>query len=231
MMKSRTTTCGQVAPVAPKRHVWMPVKQVALAGALGLLAAAGLSPDAARAQDTGGDGTLFGSMLKGLGIGGENNIEYRERPPLVVPPTRDLPPPQAASAARNPNWPVDPKTGDVPKKGNQVRDLDRLPVPQRPAVPSVAIATPATPSAGGPDQTPAPPPSEPGFFGKLFSSSDVPANAVIPVPTRKTLTEPPLDYESPSTTQPYAAGPATPAKTTPESALQAGQTAPRPGGM
>lgn len=231
MMESRTMRCDQVAPTAPKRQVWVPIKQVALAGALGLLAAAGLSPDAARAQDTSGDGTLFGSMLKGLGIGGENNIEYRDRPPLVVPATRDLPPPQPAGTARNPNWPVDPKTGDVPRKGNQVRDLDRLPVPQRPAVPSVAIAGPANPSASGPDQTPAPPPSEPGFFGKLFSSSDVPANAVIPVPTRKALTEPPLDYQSPSTTQPYAAGTATPEKTTPESALQAGQTAPRPGGM
>jgi len=239
MMKSRMMTCDQLAPVAPKqvckpackpvcKPAWMPIKQLALAGALGLLAAASLSPNVARAQESSGDGTLFGSMLKGLGIGGENNIEYRERPPLVVPATRDLPPPQPAGAARNPNWPVDPKTADVPRKGNQVRDLDRLPVPQRPAAPSVAVATPTT----GPDGTPAPPPPEPGIFSKLFSSTDVPANAVIPVPTRKNLTEPPLDYESPSTAQAYGgAAPAAPAKMTPESALQAGQPASRPGGM
>jgi hypothetical protein len=228
MMESRMMICDQGAPEAPKQHVWRLIKQVALAGAL-MLATAGLTPNVARAQDSGGDGTLFGSMLKGLGIGGENNIEYRERPPLVVPATRDLPPPQPAGAARNPNWPVDPKAADAqPRKGSQVRDLDRLPVPQRPAVPSVALTTPAT----GPDGTPAPPPSEPGFFGKLFSSTDVPANAVIPVPTRKVLTEPPLDYESPSTAQPYGgAAPAAPAKTTPESALQIGQPAPRPGGL
>jgi len=237
MVKSRMMTCDQVAPVASKqvgkpvcKAISIPIKQLALAGALGLLAAASLPPDVARAQDTSGDGTLLGSMLKGLGIGGENNIEYRERPPLVVPPTRDLPPPQPAGAARNPNWPVDPKTADVPRKGNQVRDLDRLPVPQRPAVPAVAVATPTNPS---PDGTPAPsPPPEPGFFGKLFSSTDVPPNAIIPVPTRKNLTEPPLDYESPSTAQAYGgAAPAAPAKTTPESALQAGQPASRPGGM
>jgi hypothetical protein len=233
MMGSRMMKCDQAAPGAPEQQVWTPFKAIALAGALGLLAAAGLSPDVARAQESSGDGTLFGSVLKGLGIGGENNIEYRERPPLVVPATRDLPPPQPAGTARNPNWPVDPKSADLQqRKGSQVRDLDRLPVPQRPATPNVAIATPTNPSATGPDGTPAPPPSEPGFFGKLFSGSDVPANAVISVPTRKALTQPPLGYESPSTSQPYGeAPPAAPAKTTPESALQAGQPAPRPGGL
>jgi hypothetical protein len=232
MMESRMMKYDPATPVAGKQNCkrnWLPIKQVALAGALGLLAAAGLSPNVARAQETSGDGTLFGSMLKGLGIGGENNIEYHERPPLVVPPTRELPPPQPAGTARNPNWPVDPKSADAqPRKGSQVRDLDRLPVPQRPVAPSVAVT--AAPG-NGPDGTPVAP-SEPGLFGKLFSSTDMPANAVIPVPTRKNLTQPPLDYESPSTAQPYGgAAPAAPAKTTPESALQAGQPAPRPGGL
>jgi hypothetical protein len=209
-----------------------PIKQIVWAGALGLIALASLPPGGARAQDSSGDGTLFGSVLKSLGLGGENNIEYHERPPLVVPPGRDLPPPQAPSAARNPNWPVEPKAAVPTKKGTQVRDLDRLPVPQRPAVPSVAVTnTPNGPSgAATPASTP---PSQPGLFDKLFSSSDMPATgAVIPVPTRKSLTEPPLDYEAPSVGQPYGgATPAAPAKTTPESALQAGQTAPRPGGL
>jgi hypothetical protein len=208
-----------------------PIKQIVLGCALGSIALAGLSAGVARAQDSGGDGGIFGSVLKSLGIGGENNIEYRERPPLVVPPTRDLPPPQAPGSARNPNWPVDPKSADVQKKGNQVRDLDRLPVPQRPAAPSVAVSNP--PSASGSDSVAVTPPSEPGLFGKLFSSSEMPAGgAVIPVPTRKSLTEPPLDYEAPSTGQPYGgATPSAPQKATPESALQAGQTAPRPGGL
>jgi hypothetical protein len=233
MMKSRMMKCDQAAPGAPKQHVWMPIKQVALAGAL-VLAAAGVSPNVARAEDS-GDGTLFGSVLKGLGIGGENNIEYHERPPLVVPATRDLPPPQPGGAARNPNWPVDPKSADLQqRKGSQVRDLDRLAVPQRPAAPSFAVGTPANPAATGPDTTAAapPPPTEPSLFRRMFGSTEMPANAVIPVPTRKALTEPPLDYESPSTSQPYGeAPPAAPAKVTPESALQAGQPAARPGGM
>jgi hypothetical protein len=230
MAKSRMMKSDWAAPAT----AWgKPIKQIVWAGALGLIALAGLPAGSARAQDTSGDSTLLGSIVKSLGLGGENNIEYRERPPLVVPQGRDLPPPQAPGTARSPNWPVDPKSADAqPKKGTQIRDLDRLATPQRPAVPSVAV--PGQPTAAGGAAAPAsPPPSQPGLFDKLFSNNDMPATgAVIPVPTRKALTQPPLDYEAPSTAQPYGtATPAAPARTTPESALQAGQTAPRPGGL
>src|ERR1019366_4147631 len=88
------------------RQVWKTrARLAALGGALGLIALSGFAPGVAPAQDS----TIFGSMLKSLGLGGENNIEYRERPPLVVPPTRDLPPPQTTARARDPNWPVDAK--------------------------------------------------------------------------------------------------------------------------
>jgi hypothetical protein len=210
---------------ARNRPVWMEhVGRLALGGALGLIALAGIAPGIARAQDS-GDGGLFGSVLKSLGIGGENRIEYKERPPLVVPPTRDLPPPQTSATARDPNWPVDPKSAQPQKKGNQIRDLDRIAVPQRPAEPGIA---------GGPDATAAIPPSQPassGFFGNLFSSSDRPAGPVMGAPSRKSLTEPPPDYESPSPSQPYgvAPPPAASAKpATPEGALQ---TAPGASGL
>lgn len=36
-------------------------------------------------------------------------IDFRERPKLVVPKTRDLPPPQAGAAGRAANWPQDPE--------------------------------------------------------------------------------------------------------------------------
>jgi hypothetical protein len=185
-----------------------PIRQLALGGALAL-ALATAAPGSARAED-GGDNSLFSSVLKGLGLGGENNIEYRERPPLVVPPTRDLPPPQTTATVRDPNWPADPKAAGR-KKGDQIRDLDKLPVPERAAAPDTTTATL--------------PPSQPassGFFGNLFSSSDRPA-ATVPMPSapaRKSLIQPPLDYEAPAPGQPYGtATPAAPAKTTPESAL------------
>jgi hypothetical protein len=199
-----------------------PIRQIALSGALSLLALASIAPGAARAQS--GDSGLFDSMLKTLGIGGENNIEYRERPPLVVPPTRELPPPQAAGAARDPKWPADVKSAAQPKKGNTVRDLDKLPVPQRPVEPSLAGAGAPAPTGGSPETTAAIPQPQPaptvGFFGRLFSGTEMPPNAVIPVPERKSLTQPPLGYESPAPGQYGTASPAAPAKATPEGALQ-----------
>jgi hypothetical protein len=231
MMKSRMLSCDCANPIQP-RQVWTKqIRPAAVAGALGLIALAGVAPGVAHAQDSGDNG-VFGSVLKSLGIGGENNIEYRERPPLVVPPTRDLPPPQSSRAARDPNWPVDPKSADTRKKGDQVRDLDKLPVPQRPAAPGVAGASAPSPSA---DTTAAIPPSQPaasgGFFSNLFSSGGTrQAGPIASAPTRKSLIEPPVDYESPSPSQPYGeAAPAAPAKTTPESALQAGRPATQPG--
>jgi hypothetical protein len=58
------------------------------------------------------DDNMFSSVL-GF-FGGQNNdhkaeqaIDYRPRPPIVVPPSRDLPPPQQASA-HGADWPTDP---------------------------------------------------------------------------------------------------------------------------
>jgi hypothetical protein len=216
MMKSRIMKCDL-----------KPIRLVALSSALALIALAGIAPGVARAEDN-GDSGLFGSMLKSLGIGGENNIEYHERPPLVVPPTRELPPPQTTATARDPNWPADPKSA-ARKNGDQVRDLDRLPVPQRPPEPGTAAG--GAPSAGSPDTTAAIPPSQPaasgGFFGNLFSSSERPAGPVVAAPARKSLTEPPPDYESRSPSQPYGAATPPAAKAaTPESALQTQPGAP-----
>src|SRR2546423_11424966 len=53
---------------------------------------------------------IIKNNLGGMGVDvGRAGIDYRERSPLVIPPTRDLPPPQATgSAARNPAWPREP---------------------------------------------------------------------------------------------------------------------------
>ena len=41
--------------------------------------------------------------------GREKDIEYRERSPLVIPPSNTLLPPETDAATKNPNWPVDPE--------------------------------------------------------------------------------------------------------------------------
>jgi hypothetical protein len=197
-------------------------RRLALGGALGLLALASVAPGAARAQDS-----YFNSMLKGLGLGDDNQIEYRERPPLVVPSSRDLPPPQTGAKAPGPNWPA--QANDKPKKGTQIRDLDRIPVAPQPAQPSVAGASPPNTSPSTPGLTadipqnpepPAQPAQSGGLFSRLFSSGgDKPAAPIAPAPARNSLTQPPPDYESPSPGQPY--GTATPPAPPPADAAKA----------
>lgn len=55
------------------------------------------------------EGMLFKNLMEGV-IGGRpgDDIEYRQRPPLVVPPNSTLPRPQAPASARNAAWPNDP---------------------------------------------------------------------------------------------------------------------------
>lgn len=73
----------------------------------------GLSASSARAADD--DRTFsekisdsFYGMIRGTSMD-SRGIDYRERSPLVVPPTLDLPPPAAPSAeAQITNWPKDP---------------------------------------------------------------------------------------------------------------------------
>ena len=55
--------------------------------------------------------SLIHQLLTGLGaVGATSNkgINYRERSPLVLPPSNDLPTPQPRVTARAPNWPKDP---------------------------------------------------------------------------------------------------------------------------
>jgi hypothetical protein len=73
----------------------------------------GLTASAARAADD--DRSFTEKVMEGFygAVRGTNmdnrGIDYRERSPLVVPPTLDLPPPAAASAeAPIANWPKDP---------------------------------------------------------------------------------------------------------------------------
>src|SRR5688572_24974302 len=57
------------------------------------------------------DNKILRGILSGLGLkrDGEGGIDYHERSPLVVPPSRELPPPQsAATVTTDPAWPKDP---------------------------------------------------------------------------------------------------------------------------
>src|SRR5580658_6306622 len=88
-----------------------------LVGLLGVfLVVAGNTGSAFAADNDDDEGTwdqkALRGFLRGIGLrnGREGSIEYKERPPLVVPPNRDLPQPDTTGSIgqRDPAWPSDP---------------------------------------------------------------------------------------------------------------------------
>jgi hypothetical protein len=161
-------------------------------------------------------------MLRGFGLrnGQEAGIEYKERPPLVVPPTRDLPPPVSsdALAVKSAAWPSDPD--------EKRRTAERKAKRERKTYDPVASGEALKPSelAGKTDKPPMQTsypdrpvemtPSELGFtngmwkgmlgLGKTFTGErDVETSTFVREPTRNSLTDPPAGYRTPSGAQPY----------------------------
>jgi hypothetical protein len=199
--------------------------------ALGLLAATlvtALPAGTAAAQDDDGawyDTKILRGIIRGLGLRGgtDPQIEYRERPPLVVPPSRDLPPPQASAPPPNPAWPNDP---DVRKQRDQAKRAKtrRAPSAEEEAMvltPSQMTPgrTPPRPGATTQSQNPNPSaeqaaapmtPSQLGAPTNLWSrmwSAVRPAQDEVGTftnePPRAVLTAPPPGYQTPSPAQPY----------------------------
>lgn len=157
-----------------------------------------------------------------LGGGSGASIDYRERSPLVIPPSRDLPAPETtASVDRNPAWPKDPdlkRTRPVTSKRFTHRDaaikaddstrLLRSELDQPGARPGqgrvtsagqeknneVTTGRPMLPSALG---------YTGGIFGTLFGSPKEEKTVFTGEPERSSLTSPPPGYQTPSPAQPY----------------------------
>ncbi|MGB6176854.1 MAG: hypothetical protein WBF43_11095 [Methylocella sp.] len=94
----------------------------AVAAFLSLAGFSGATP--ARAEE---DTNMFNSVLGFVGMQfnkEQDSIDYRARPPIVVPPQTDLPPPK--EAVRGPAWPKDP---DVAAERRAALD-SRRPAPQ-----------------------------------------------------------------------------------------------------
>ncbi len=108
---------------------------------------------------------------------------YMERPPLVVPPTRDLPPPLSGATAAAPNWPKD--AGKPSKNGKNKNAV----------VPATAVQTPNPPIAKKPWYDPS------GWFNKEEYAN------FTGEPVRDNLTDPPAGYRIPSPDQPYGINP------------------------
>src|SRR6201999_2165066 len=200
---------------------------------IGLVMATG----AARAQDDEDEDKSFEvKIIEGImpGIGGTNmdnrGIDYRERSPLVVPPKLDLPPPQAAATeVKAPNWPKDPdearRKAAIAKRNKDKKDTrDATTVandaarPLSPselnvgktAAPAVAPNQVLQPGEGDPGRNAILNPSQLGYnggFSGLFGGSKAEVAPFKGEPTRDSLTQPPVGYQTPSPNFAYGTGP------------------------
>jgi hypothetical protein len=159
-----------------------------LVSALGT-AALGVATASAQEQSTYGSDNegAWNKFMRTLGVKGApdatSDIDYTERAPLVVPPSRDLPPPAANAGPPSQDWPNDPA-----KRPKQTKGKPGI-------VPATAVATPNPPYEKKPWYNPA------GWFSReeyaTFAGE----------PVRQNLTDPPAGYRIPSPDHPYGISP------------------------
>jgi hypothetical protein len=181
---------------------------------------ASIPAQAQEEEDNGYDIQIIRRVLSAVGLRDDKPpIDYRERSPLVVPPSTSLPPPMSGNVAA-PNWPVDPEikeqrmrnaaskvpgaTGDpvvddgkplLPSelaKGRAKRGVAPGPITEFPTVSQKELGTPNVFS----------------FFSKAISGSTEKeeSKTFTQEPPRASLLEPPPGYQTPASTYAYGVG-------------------------
>jgi hypothetical protein len=204
-----------------------PVARAALGGLLGmaLVFAAGA---VALAGDDEDEDTIEQKVIKNImrGMGADvdkDRIDFRERSPLVIPPTRDLPAPQDATQINNPAWPNDPDKRKAVKQAkpfvNGSIATRNMESPERvPPISPEALRNGAIPR-GDSERVTAPDPNankdpgrnfsptELGFggFGNIFGYK-AEQQPFTGEPARSNLIQPPAGYQTPSPNYPYGVG-------------------------
>ena len=205
---------------------------------LGIVITTGATPARAADDEPSVDQKVMDGIMTGLGFkrDGEAQINYQERAPLVLPPSRDLPPPERPDAvtANNPAWPKDPdverrRLEAAMEKNRNVSDerereqnplrADQLTPGRRGQkrqqvrnsdngydAPASGFGSQLLPSQLGT--------SNGGVFGAMFSSKKEESAKFTGEPPRASLTDPPVGYQTPSPEQPYGVGKAGPVKPT-----------------
>lgn len=176
---------------------------------------------AAVAQGDDDDLTFEQRLIRGLLGGGSNkNLDYRERSPLVIPPSRELPPPDTGAALQSsPAWPNDPdrrrpanvsnrffgadeaeragsrrSTPDEMRRGT-VRGAGRNTTPANTTSDNEASRPLRLNEMGGKNYS---------LFGIFTRQATAEAEPFKEEPVRSRMTEPPAGYRTPAPTQPYA---------------------------
>jgi hypothetical protein len=214
-------------------YLTRPTRLTKACAALGLAVAVSLlvapKPACAGDDDSAFYKATLGRVLESIGLKSADDtseIHYRERPPLVIPPGHDLPPPEKADAVANPAWPKDPdvrrrKLLEKQAKDRPDRETERLrsedpklmtpdalaPGPRPRGVKNVDTEGP---SALGKLLSPSELGHKSGLFGNIFRGKDDDVAKFTGEPARTSLTEPPPGYQTPSPDQPYGTGKAPP---------------------
>jgi hypothetical protein len=192
-----------------------------LAAMLGCAILAGWAAAPARAADNPDDTSdnFVRQLFESLGLEGNRpTIEYRERSPLVLPQSNELPAPQSSVTDNNPAWPVDQdlrREKELKKAtsqrrreiGDSVMDDARVLRPdelRRGTLPRSRQSRSTSQSAE--DAAKPLSPSGLGYKGNLFGSLFGYKDEITKFnhePERTSLTEPPPGYQTPSPAQPY----------------------------
>jgi hypothetical protein len=216
----------------PTRLAAISYRATAAGSFLGLALAAALvaAPATARAEDDNvpADTKLLRSILEGIGLQRDGaSINYQERAPLVIPPSRTLPPPEKSDAviANNPAWPKDPDVqrakdeaarertairgaGEQILHDESVLRPDQLtpgPKPRRTAgrAPTPGSSNVSNTYGYGEILSPSQLGYKGGIFGNIFNDRNDDVARFTGEPPRASLTEPPPGYQTPSPDQPY----------------------------
>lgn len=182
--------------------------------------ATAIPANAQEEEDNGYDIQIIRRVLSAVGLRDDKPpIDYRERSPLVVPPTTSLPAPMSGNVAA-PNWPVDPEI-----KEHRLRNASNK-LPGATGDPVVDDGKPLPPSelakgrakrgvASGPvsefpnvSQKELGSPNVFSFFSKAFTGvvEKEESATFTQEPPRASLLEPPPGYQTPASTYAYGTG-------------------------
>ena len=192
--------------------------------ALGAALLASALPARAADDNVPFEAKAFRGILEGLGLRKDGEaINYQERAPLVIPPSRTLPPPERSDAlvANNPAWPKDPditrrkKQAEMERNRNisEERELEQNPLTPEQMTPGVNPRSVARRSQG--DSYTATPGDrlsarelnqKTSIWSNVFGSKEDEVAKFTREPPRAELTQPPPGYQTPSPDQPYGLG-------------------------
>ena len=212
--------------IVQKTSLTRAMRFAAIALGVGLVMASG--PVFAGDDEEEDDRTFEEKIIHNImtGLGGTNmeskGIEYRERSPLVVPPTLNLPPPAGTEAeVKAPNWPKDPdaarRKAAIAARKKENKDPRAAMRPLTPEELSVGKLPPTARTSGMDSDKPGNSlnnpilsPSQLGFngsLGDLFGGSKLETTPFKGEPERQNLTQPPPGYQTPSPSFAYGTGP------------------------